>query len=119
MTPATVSDQISNEPLAKFKTKPLFLIKPGTIKASDLKRIEKECGIVIAECKEPDAVRLLEPPIGADIDEQSRAALTLFRYIAEGTVGYSTTFYGATLIRFFVNALLEGAQPKRVEKVKK
>lgn len=111
---------MSNDTQQKPQRKaPLFLIKPKSMNANAIRRAEKMCGIVIAECEDPGSVRLLEPPIDADMDAQARAALSLFRYVSASTTNATTTFYGANLIKFFVDALLTSSQPSRVEKVKR
>jgi len=100
------------------KIKPLFLIAPGTMKLRDIKRAEKLCGIVIAECTKSDEARFLEPPVLlADIDTQARAALQMMRYVIRETASTTTSFYGANLIRSFVNMLVEEPRPTSVPRV--
>jgi hypothetical protein len=101
------------------RLKPLFLIKPKTISAKDIRRAEKQAGICIVECTEPEQARFLEPPINAEIDVQARAALTLMRYILDNTNNSSVTFNGSMLVKWFTNALLHESRPAAVPKVKK
>ena len=100
------------------RMQPLFLIKPKTISAKDIKRAEQRCGITIVECSDPETARFLEPPIDADIDAQARAALSLFRYIVRGTESPTTVFYGGNLIKWFTNTLIEQPLPPRVPRVR-
>ncbi len=101
------------------RVKPLFLITPGAMKPRDLRRIENECGVVIAECKAPESVRLVEPPIDADMDAQARAALALARMLVFHDSSINTTFNRGDLIRFFTNALMAYPQPKVIQKAKR
>lgn len=101
------------------KVKPLFLIKPGAMKPRDLRRVEKHCGVIIAECSEPDSVRLVEPPLDADMDAQARAALTLTRLLINDDGPIHKSFSKGDLIRFFTKVLMEAPQPKTVTKVKR
>lgn len=103
----------------KSRVKPLFLVKPGAITATDIERAERECGICIIECETPDAVRLLEPPIDAGIDAQASAALSLTRMVLNHEGNSYTTFTKAGLIEWFTRALMYGSQPKAVAKVKR
>lgn len=102
-----------------LKVKPLFLVKPKTIGAEDIKRAEDATGICIIECSEPEAARFVEPPVMADMDAQARAAISLMRYIVDNTQGYSSTFYGSMLIKHFVDILMYSPKPQSVAKVKK
>lgn len=104
---------------AKERIKPLFLVKPKSMSRRDIRRAEKEAGIVIVECEEPQTTRLLEPPIDQEIEVQARAALQLMRYVLNNTAGPTTTFYGSNLVKFFVDAMIYQPPPSRVEKVAK
>jgi hypothetical protein len=95
---------------------PLFLVKPGTIKRPDIRRAEKNCGITIVECSDPESARYSVPPITANIHEQARAALELFRWIASGDSG--SVFYQRDMTKYFVKLLLEGSKPIAAEPVK-
>lgn len=95
---------------------PLFLVKPGTIKRADIRRAEKNCGITIVECTEPDAARYSQPPITANIPEHAQAALELFRWIARAES--HTSFNQRDMTKFFVEVLLRGHKPATVESVK-
>ncbi len=103
----------------RTRIKPLFLIKPKTIGARDIRRAEKMAGICIIECQEPEAARFLEPPIDAEIDVQARAALSLMRYIMRNTTSATQTYYASTLIQTFVDALMYAPTPAKVPSVKK
>lgn len=101
------------------KAKPLFLVKPNTMSRDDINRAETEAHIVIVECAEPEHVRLMDPPIDAQIDMQARAALDLMRVVATSA---SAQYSRDWLVTWFVNALMRERRPepvKRVEKVKK
>lgn len=97
--------------------RPLFLIKPGTISRPDIRRIEKQCLICVAECSDTEAARYSEPPILlGHLDEKARAALGLFRMIRSQT---SPDFKRSDLIRWFVNQLMDfEAKPVPVQPVK-
>ncbi len=103
----------------KKKAKPLFLITPGSMTPRDIRRAEKECGIVIAECKDPTQVRCLEPPIDAEISVQARAALALARMLVNYEGHSAITFNKGELVQFFTRALINSDQPQHVTKVKK
>lgn len=105
-----MSDE-QKEPIVK----PLFLIKPRTMSPDDIKRVEEQCGIVIVECEEPDAVRLLEPPVSADISEQARASLQVMRKILALPDG---TMNRGQVTRWFVELMLAPV-PERVARVKR
>jgi hypothetical protein len=98
--------------------KPMFVVKPKTISRRDIKRAQEQCGICIIECSDPDSARYSEPPIMADIDEQSRAAYSLLRMIVT-TGTSSTSFYKGDLIKFFVNSLLNDKRPVETTPVRK
>jgi hypothetical protein len=95
--------------------RPLFLTKPQTISRRDINRAEKLCGICIVECADPDATRFCEPPLGADLDEQARAALTLMRVIVNSD---AANFTRAELTKWFVQELFLWKQPQTVKRVK-
>jgi hypothetical protein len=94
---------------------PLFLVKPGSMNQRDIRRVEKLCGIVVAECADPDAARYSDPPLGATLDDQARAALELLRIVKNQA---SPDLKRGDLMRWFVDALLEGTKPKAVLPVK-
>lgn len=99
--------------------KALFVVKPKSMSREDIDRAEKECGIVIVECAEPDRIRLVDPPIDAGIDVQAKAAIELMRVIATGT---TTNYSRDWLMTWLVNAIIRERRPDpvpRVEKVKK
>jgi len=98
----------------KNMLKPLFLVKPQSVSRKDIIRAEKHCGICIIECSDPDASRYSEPPLGANLDEQARAALSLLRMIM---ASQSPDFKRSELTKFFVNALLNGSRPQSVSPV--
>ncbi len=110
-----------SENVIKPKVKPLFLITRGAMTPRDIRRAERETGICICECESPEAVRLLEPPIDADMDTQARAALSLARMIVNHDGGISTYWTKGALQEYFVRCLM--APPPRpvgaVAKVKK
>lgn len=95
--------------------RPLFLAKPGDISRKDISRAERFCGICIIECANPDATRFCEPPLGADLDEQARAALTLMRIIVNQD---SPNFARSDLTKWFVQELMSWNRPPVVKKVK-
>ena len=99
------------------RLKPLFLVKPKTMSARDIQRAEKLAGVCIVECADPETARFLEPPIDANIDVQARAALSLMRYIVKSTGNSTTTHYGATLIKMFVETILSAPTPAVVPRV--
>ena len=105
--------------MSDMKVKPLFVVKPDTIKREDIERAEKEASIVIIECADPESVRFLDAPFDAQIDLQARAALQLMRVVATSA---STNYNRDWLVTWFVNALMRESHPeaiKRVEKVKR
>lgn len=95
--------------------RPLFLIKPGTMSRKDISRAERLAGICIVECGEPDAARFCEAPLGADLDEQARAALSLMRTVISHP---DTNFTRGSLTKWFVAELLTWKQPPKVPLVK-
>ncbi len=102
-----------------IKVKPLFLIKPKSMSPRDIRRAEKLAGICIAECEAPEQARFLEPPLDATIDAQARAALALMRYVIDNTTNPSTIFYGANLVKWFVEKLIAAPTVNRVPPVTK
>ena len=92
--------------------KPLFLIKPGSVSRKDIRRVESGCGICMVECADPDAARYSEPPLGADLDEQARAALSLLRMVMDSP---TPDFKRADLTRWFVNEILRSRKPDTVK----
>ncbi len=103
----------------KPRVLPMFLVKPGSMSQGDIERAEAKCGIVVVECEAPESVRLLEPPVDADIDLQARAALSLMRWVSASYSSQTPNFSGAMLIKHFVDILLESSRPESVSKVKK
>lgn len=101
--------------MSEEKLRPMFLAKPGTINRSDIRRAEKFCGIVIVECSDPESTRFCEPPLGADLDEQARAALSLMRMIIDVD---NPNFTRGDLTKWFTKQLLSCKTPATVGKVK-
>jgi hypothetical protein len=103
------------------RPKALFLVKPKTMSREDIERIQTECGIVVAECEEPDAVRALEPSLSANADAVLQASWRTLRWILyyEGAAG--TQFAKHTVTETFVKLLLNSyvEQPTPVQKVQK
>jgi hypothetical protein len=114
-----MADDTTESAIVTRGLKPLFLVKPDTVSKEDIVRAEKQSGICIIECSDPESARFLEPPFDADIDVQARAALSLVRYISSQSSGVGTTFYGANLMKMFLDAVLHWPSPTRVERVKK
>jgi len=106
--------------LSKERIKPLFIVKPKTMSRRDIKRVEKLTGLCIIECAEPESCRLLEPPVDAGIDVQAKAALSLMRYIINDVTVSNTngSYYKATLIMRFVDAIVNASRPAPVAGVK-
>lgn len=101
---------------AEIKGKlPMFLVKPGTVSQKDIRRAERFCGVCIIECADPDSAKYSEAPLGADLDEQARAALALMRIIIASD---SPTFHRGDLTKWFVAQLLSNRKPDSVAKVK-
>ncbi len=101
------------------KMKPLFLITPGAMGKRDIRRAEKLCGICIAECKDPSAVRLLEPPIDAGMDAQTQAALALARMLVYHEGNNATSFTKASLVEWFTQSLMSFSKsPETVKKAR-
>lgn len=102
---------------APNKVQPLFLVVPGSISPRDKHRAEKLCGICIVECKDTAAARYSEPPLGANLDEQARAALTLMRRITNHD---SASFLRGDLVKWYVQELfLWDNKPEIVKAVPK
>ena len=96
--------------------RPMFLVKPGTVSRKDINRAERLCGVCIVECAQPDSARYSEAPLGADLDEQARAALSLMRMILSSQ---SPNFTRGDLTKWFVDILLAShKQPESVGRVK-
>ena len=98
------------------KLKALFLVKPNSVSRKDIKRVEQQCGICIVECTDTDAARYSEPPLGADLDSQARAALELLRVVLRSS---TPDFKRGDLLRWFVDELVNNQKPVDVGKVKK
>lgn len=105
--------------MSQFKTRPLFLVKPQSISPADIKRAERLAGICIIECVDPEAARLLEPPLDADMDRQARAALALMRYVASYKAENNNHFTVGTLQKFILDVLVKESQPSKVPVIKK
>jgi hypothetical protein len=93
--------------------RPLFLVKPGSVSKKDIRRVEKLCGICMVECSDPDAARYSEPPLGADLNEQARAALSLMRRV----MSMPGNFSKADLMQWFINELITWKTPEKVPPV--
>lgn len=57
------------------KTRPLFTVKAGSIKAEDIARVEKLCGICILEIAELHHGEFVTAPPVGDVSMQARAAM--------------------------------------------
>lgn len=91
------------------KLKPLFLVKPGSVSRVDIRRAERLAGVCIIECTEPDSTRYSEPPLGANLDDQARAALSLMRIVINSN---SASFQRSELTKWFVAELLSWNRPR-------
>lgn len=98
--------------MSKPEAKPLFLVKPGTIKPADIKRAERMCGVCIVECEDPNDARFLIPPPPADMEAQARVALKVINWIASerGVVDRGET------ARYFLKLLSD--YPKPIQQIK-
>ena len=96
------------------RLKPLFLVKPKTMSRRDIRRAEQQAGICIVECADPESARYSEPPLGANLDDQARAALSLFRMVMGAQM---VEFKRSELMKWFIEALLKGAPPTPVPPV--
>jgi len=99
------------------KVKPLFIIKPHSMVLKDIRRAERLAGIVIAECSDPESIRLVEPPIHAEVPAQARAALRLMRYVIHypsNNAGGDMNFSRHHLMQKFLTWLVEEEPPKSV-----
>lgn len=94
--------------------KPMFLVKPDTVSRRDINRAEKHCGICIIECADPDSARYSEAPLGADLDEQARAALSLMRKVLSVT---DQNFTRGQLTKWFVEEILHSPTIETVKRV--
>lgn len=104
------------------KARPLFIVKPKTMSRTDIRRAEKLTGICVVECDDPASVRLLEPPIDAEIGLQARAALKIFRMMVNGGQHNTVTYNKSDVMRWFLDMLIAGSpipEPPRVPPVKK
>jgi hypothetical protein len=95
--------------------RPLFLVKPKSVSEKDIRRVERLCGICMVECAEPEMARYSEPPLGANLDEQARAALSLLRMVLRSE---SANFTRGELTRWFVDKLINGGKVQNVPPVK-
>lgn len=94
--------------------KPLFIIKAGTMSSRDIRRIEKLCDVVVAESTMPGEERFLET-VFIDADAKARAAYELFRRIKDTQ---AERLDKSTLIKWFVDILLNGGNIETVKQVK-
>jgi len=94
------------------KLKPLLIVKPGTVSRKDINRAEQHGGICIIECMEPGEARFMEPPLQANMDSQSRAAMQLLRVVLNGRPDH--VLGRGDLIKVFVDALMNEHPPKAV-----
>lgn len=94
--------------------KPLFLVKPGSVSRKDIERALRHSGVCIVECAETEAARYSEPPLGTDLNEQARAALSLMRMVIASP---SAEFKRGELTKWFVDAILNGRVPEKVPPV--
>jgi hypothetical protein len=97
---------------------PVLMVKPGTVSKKDIELARNLGFILIIECSEPEAARFVEPPIPANMDDQTRACVDLFRYIID-CGGRDTTLYRADLVARWVRALMQGKRPESVPKTAK
>lgn len=91
--------------------KPLFIIKPGSMSPQDIKRAERFAGLVIVECADPSAVRLLEPPLDKDVPAQAQAALQLMRKVTKWTTSGDCNFSRHWLMQGFLDTLIMDEPP--------
>lgn len=97
------------------KLMPLFLVKPGTMSARDIRRAEKLSGIIVVECAEPDSARYSEAPFTGDIDMMARASMELLRIIMRQP---NSELNRGSITKWLVEILLTGTKPLPVETVK-
>lgn len=96
--------------------KPLFLVKPGSVSRKDISRAERQSGICIIECAEPESARYQELPMTYNLNDQARAALSLMRMVVSSQV---VDFKRGDLTKWFVEALLAwDKKPTQVQPVK-
>lgn len=88
------------------------------ISADDVQRAEDLGMVVIVPCKDPAAVRVLEPGLTADVSAQARAALQLSRWVLH-TGQNTSTFVKGDLVKTFVDLLIAGERAQPVERVKR
>lgn len=96
------------------KLRPLFIVKPGSMSARDIRRAEKLSGIVVVECSDPESARYSEPPL-MDMDAMSRASVELLRTIMRQP---SPELNRGTITKWLVEILLTGVNPSPVASVK-
>ena len=96
------------------KLQPMFLVAPGSISVKDKRRAERLCGICIVECKDTASAKYSDVPMGADLDDQARAALTLMRFVVTTP---QANFTRAEIIKWFVEELTNWRTPEKVGKV--
>jgi hypothetical protein len=94
--------------------KPLFLVKPGSVSRKDIERALRHSGVCIVECSETESARYSEPPMGTDLNEQARAALSLMRMVIASP---NAEFKRGELTKWFVDAILNGRIPEKVPHV--
>jgi hypothetical protein len=103
-----------SDAIIKTKYRPVFLVKPGTISPRDIKRTEKQAGICIVECSDPESARFLDAPLDQDIDAQAAAALRLMRFVVSHN---ETSFTKGTLMKWFLEVLMTQPAPAPVKRV--
>ena len=94
--------------MSKPNAKPLFLIKPGTIKKEDIARVERHSGVCIVECEDPEGARFLTQLPTGDISAQGYAALKVLDWIASQT---ETSIYRSQITQYFTRLIIEQAKP--------
>lgn len=97
------------------KLRPLFLVKPGTMSARDIRRAEKLSGIIVVECADPESARYSEPPFTADVDQMARASVELLRMIMRHP---SAELQRGNITKWLVEILLTGVKPTAIPPVK-
>jgi hypothetical protein len=95
------------------KLKPMFLVKPKSVSRRDINRAEKQCGVCIIECSDPESSRYSEAPMGADLDAQAQAALSLMRTIVSAN---QTDFKKSELTKWFVDQILTWNRPAHIQR---
>lgn len=94
--------------MSKPVQKPLFLIKPGTIKKEDIARAERHAGVCIVECDDPEGARFLSQIPAGDITAQGYAALKVIEWISSLN---DTTIYKSQITQYFTSLIVAQAKP--------